>query len=79
MCSMFGDEKFMALGYAFHNGGDGLGVALKSKDVNVSNQGVCSVQASRRVTRKKFESCSVNQGEAAAFYSCQFIEVLQCV
>lgn len=36
MCSMFGDEKFMALGFAFHKSGDDLGVALKSKDVNVS-------------------------------------------
>lgn len=36
MCSMFGNEKFMALGLAFHKSGDDLGVALKSKDVNVS-------------------------------------------
>lgn len=36
MCSMFGDEKFMKLGFAFHKSGDDLGDALKTRDVNVS-------------------------------------------
>ncbi|HEU0233940.1 MAG TPA: cytochrome C [Gallionella sp.] len=36
MCSMFNNEKFMTLGFAFHKSGDDLGVALQTKDVNVS-------------------------------------------
>ena len=36
MCSMFGDEKFMKLGFAFHKSCDDLGDALKTRDVNVS-------------------------------------------
>ena len=36
MCSMFGNEKFMALGFAFHKSGDDLGDALQTKDVNAS-------------------------------------------
>lgn len=36
MCSMFGNEKFMALGLAFHKSGDDLGNALQTKDVNAS-------------------------------------------
>jgi len=36
MCSMFGNEKFMALGVAFHKSGNDLGDALQAKDVNVS-------------------------------------------
>jgi len=36
MCSMFGDEKFMALGMAFHKSGDDLGDALQTKDANAS-------------------------------------------
>lgn len=36
MCSMPGNEKFMALGMAFHQSGDDLGDALRSGDVNVS-------------------------------------------
>ena len=36
MCSMFGNEKFMALGMAFHKSGDDLGDALQTKDVNTS-------------------------------------------
>ncbi|OGT03019.1 MAG: cytochrome C [Gallionellales bacterium RIFCSPLOWO2_02_60_31] len=36
MCSMFGDEKFMALGFAFHKSGDDLGDALKTRDVATS-------------------------------------------
>ena len=36
MCSMFGDEKFMALGMAFHKSGDDLGDALQTKDTNTS-------------------------------------------
>lgn len=36
MCSMFGNEKFMALGFAFHKSGDDLGDALRTKDTNAS-------------------------------------------
>ena len=36
MCSMFDNEKFMALGFAFHKSGDDLGDALQTKDVNTS-------------------------------------------
>ena len=36
MCSMFGDEKFMKLGFAFHKSGDDLGEALKTRKVNAS-------------------------------------------
>ncbi len=36
MCRMMGNEKFTALGMAFHKSGDGLGDALKTKDVNAS-------------------------------------------
>jgi len=36
MCSMMGDEKFMALGLAFHKSGDDLGDALQTKDVKTS-------------------------------------------
>lgn len=36
MCSMFNDEKFMALGFAFHKSGDDLGDALKTRDVATS-------------------------------------------
>lgn len=36
MCSSFGNEKFTALGLAFHKSGDDLGDALKTKDANVS-------------------------------------------
>jgi len=36
MCSMFGNEKFMTLGMAFHKSGDDLGDALQTKDVNTS-------------------------------------------
>ena len=36
MCSMFGNEKFMALGMAFHKSGDDLGDALQTKDINTS-------------------------------------------
>lgn len=36
MCSSFGNEKFTALGMAFHQSGDDLGDALKTKDVNTS-------------------------------------------
>ncbi|MDH4234346.1 MAG: cytochrome c [Gallionella sp.] len=36
MCSMFNDEKFMALGLAFHKSGDELGDALKTGDINAS-------------------------------------------
>lgn len=34
MCDMFENEKFKALGYAFHRSGDDLGDALQTKDVN---------------------------------------------
>ena len=36
MCRMMGNEKFTALGLAFHKSGDDLGDALKTKDVNAS-------------------------------------------
>jgi hypothetical protein len=36
MCDMFDNEKFNALGIAFHKSGDDLGEALQTKDVNVS-------------------------------------------
>lgn len=36
MCNMFEDEKFRALGFAFHRSGDNLGVALQTKDVQAS-------------------------------------------
>jgi len=36
MCSMFGDENFMKLGFAFHKSGDDLGDALKTRDVATS-------------------------------------------
>lgn len=36
MCSKMGDEKFHALGYAFHKSGDDLGDTLQSKDLNAS-------------------------------------------
>ncbi|TAN72608.1 MAG: cytochrome C [Gallionella sp.] len=36
MCSMFNDEKFKALGLAFHKSGDELGDALKTGDVTAS-------------------------------------------
>ena len=36
MCSMFNNEKYMALGFAFHKSGDDLGDALKTKNVNAS-------------------------------------------
>lgn len=36
MCSMFNDEKFMELGFAFHKSGDALGDALKTKDTATS-------------------------------------------
>lgn len=36
MCSMFNNEKYMALGLAFHKSGDDLGDALKTKNVNAS-------------------------------------------
>ena len=36
MCSMINNEKFMALGMAFHKSGDELGDALHTKDVNAS-------------------------------------------
>lgn len=36
MCSMFGDEKFMALGLAFRKSGDDLGNVLRTKDANAS-------------------------------------------
>lgn len=36
MCSMFGDEKFAELGFAFHKSGDDLGDALQTKDVDAS-------------------------------------------
>ena len=36
MCSMFGDEKFREMGFAFHKSGDDLGDALQTKDVNAS-------------------------------------------
>lgn len=36
MCSMFNNEKFTALGIAFHKSGDDLGDALHTKDVNAS-------------------------------------------
>ena len=36
MCSMFNNEKFMELGFAFHKSGDDLGEALKTRKVNAS-------------------------------------------
>jgi len=36
MCDMFDNEKFKALGFAFHRSGDDLGDALQTKDVNAS-------------------------------------------
>lgn len=36
MCSMFGDEKFMKFGFAFHKSGDDLGDVLLTKDINAS-------------------------------------------
>jgi len=36
MCSMFNNEKFMALGIAFHKSGDDLGDALHTEDANAS-------------------------------------------
>ena len=36
MCSMFGDEKFMKLGFAFHKSGDDLGDVLHTKDAKAS-------------------------------------------
>ena len=36
MCSMFNNEKFTAMGIAFHKSGDDLGNALQSKDMNAS-------------------------------------------
>jgi hypothetical protein len=36
MCGMFHNEKFEKLGLAFHQSGDELGYALKSKDVDAS-------------------------------------------
>lgn len=36
MCSMFNNEKFTALGMAFHKSGDALGDALQTKNVNAS-------------------------------------------
>ncbi len=36
MCNMFDNEKFKALGFAFHKSGDDLGDALQTKDVNTS-------------------------------------------
>src|SRR4030067_3787459 len=38
MCSMFNDEKFMTLGFAFDNSADQLGDVLQSKDMNKSLQ-----------------------------------------
>jgi hypothetical protein len=36
MCNMFENKDFRTLGLAFHKSGDDLGVALQTKDVNVS-------------------------------------------
>jgi hypothetical protein len=36
MCNMFDNEKFRALGLAFHKSGDELGDALQTNDVNAS-------------------------------------------
>src|SRR4030067_2212605 len=36
MCSMFNDEKFMALGLALDKSGDDLGDALKTRDIATS-------------------------------------------
>jgi cytochrome c556 len=36
MCSMFENEKFKTLGFAFHQSGDDLGDALQTRDVNAS-------------------------------------------
>jgi len=36
MCSMFNNEKFMAMGIAFHKSGDDLGDVLHTKDINAS-------------------------------------------
>ncbi|MDO8465056.1 MAG: cytochrome C [Gallionella sp.] len=36
MCRMMDNEKFMALGLAFHKSGDDLGDALKTKDIKAS-------------------------------------------
>jgi hypothetical protein len=36
MCNMFDNKDFRTLGLAFHKSGDDLGVALQTKDVNVS-------------------------------------------
>lgn len=36
MCRMMGNEKFVALGLAFHKSGDDLGNILKTKDVTAS-------------------------------------------
>lgn len=36
MCSMFNNEKYMALGMAFHKSGDDLGDVLNTKDAKAS-------------------------------------------
>lgn len=36
MCSMFENEDFRKLGFAFHKSGDDLGDALQTKDMNAS-------------------------------------------
>lgn len=36
MCSMFGNERFMELGFAFHRSGDELGEALKTRNMQAS-------------------------------------------
>jgi cytochrome c556 len=36
MCSMFDNENFKKLGFAFHKSGDDLGDALKTGDMNAS-------------------------------------------
>ena len=38
MCGMFGNEKFTALGLAFHRSGDELGETLKTGNMNASLQ-----------------------------------------
>lgn len=36
MCTMFGNDRFMKLGFAFHKSGDELGDVLKTRDINGS-------------------------------------------
>ena len=36
MCSMFDNEKFKQIGFAFHKSGDDLGDVLQTKDMNAS-------------------------------------------